>query len=121
MCVGVCQARHNYEAVQCLIGADVCPLVRAPAILCWPSSLGVTATLMDAMLEHDSEMTAAYLSSGFCSWLSFNRCLLHCLLSYRVVLDGFSSQVTGLLSSKSAFCLFVGTCVPFFISQTFLK
>ena len=33
----------------------------------------------------------------------------------------FSSQVTGLLSSKTAFCLFVGTCVPFFISQTLSK
>ena len=33
----------------------------------------------------------------------------------------FSSQVTRLLSSKTAFCLFVGTCVPFFISQTLSK
>lgn len=75
VCVGVCQARHNYEAVQCLIGVQRLSLSEGPSHSLLAFLTECAATLMGpTMLEHDSEMTATYLSSGFCSWLSFNRC-----------------------------------------------
>ena len=55
VCVGVCQARHNYEVVQCLIGAQRLSLSEGPSHSLLAFLTECAATLMGpTMLEHDS-------------------------------------------------------------------